>query len=90
MNNTHCYNQECINGTALKICDHDIEHCTRDFYPAMALGTDDCFAYCSKECKAKVVMVDYNPAAKPRSVKEMQYRIQLMKQRLIEQKGVSK
>lgn len=38
-----------------------------------ALLTKDCFAYCSREHKAKVVMVDYDPeVSKPRNIKEIQ------------------
>lgn len=45
-----------------------LENCLLD-----ALGTEDCFAYCSREHKAKVVMVDYDPEKqKPRNIKEIQ------------------
>lgn len=62
-----CYNQDCINGGAV------LKKNAQGFYDSF---------YCSKECKAKVVMPDYSPTGKPRSVKEMVYRIQLMKDRL--------
>ena len=54
-----------------------------------ALKEPDCFAYCSREHKAKVVMVDYEPTSKPRSVKEMVYRLQQMKQRYLGQQKTS-
>lgn len=58
-----------------------IEDCILD-----ALLTDDCFAYCSREHKAQVVMTDYDETAKPRTPKEMEYRIGLMKKRYLEKK----
>ncbi len=82
MDKYHCYNDACINGGALKNCHHDIEDCKRDFYPAMALGEEDCFSYCSRECKAAVVMPLYDVTQKPRTVKEMIYRLQKMKERV--------
>jgi hypothetical protein len=72
-NSLHCYNEECINktdnGGAI------LKKNSQGFYDTY---------YCSKECKAKVVMPDYSPVQKPRSVKEMQWRIQRMKDRVRE------
>ena len=87
---THCYNDKCINGIALKNCEHvDCENKT--FFPSILprdennnLLTEDGSFYCERACKAKVIMVDYNPEAKPRTLKEMQFRINLMKQRYLE------
>lgn len=66
-NSLTCYNTSCINGGAV------LKKNSKGFYDTY---------YCSKECKAKVVMPDYSPVQKPRSVKEMQWRIQRMKDRL--------
>lgn len=46
-----------------------------------ALKTADCFAYCSREHKAQVVMVDYEVGKqKPRNVKEMQLGVKKWKE----------
>jgi hypothetical protein len=48
---------------------------------AEALKTEDCFAYCSRECKAKVVMPTYDPKTPPKTVKEMQWQLMRMKEK---------
>lgn len=80
----HCYNPFCLNGVKIQNCTH--EDCEdKVFFPQLLIrnksGAIESF-YCSRECKAAVVMPEYKETTKPRSVEEMRYRIQKMKQRL--------
>ncbi len=79
----HCYNPFCIHGVKIQNCTH--EDCEdKVFFPQILLrvnGAIESF-YCTRECKAAVVMPDYQETTKPRSIEEMRYRIQKMKQRI--------
>lgn len=84
----HCYNPICLTGLAMKNCDH--QDCIDQlWYPALlkrnSEGNLDSY-YCTRECKANVVMTDYKEETKPRSVAEMKFRLNRMKERVIEDK----